>query len=104
MSFQENTDFNSNYKLDSKDLLILQERVENCRISQKDLSTKLNVSRNTVDKRIKRLINDNIINGATLFLDYYKLGFSQYILFIEKPELYFDKSTLENLKFNNNFC
>jgi DNA-binding Lrp family transcriptional regulator len=104
MSIKGTIDFTSNYKLDSKDLLILQERVENCRISQKDLSIKLNVSRNTVDKRIKRLINDNIINGATIFIDYYKLGFSHYILFIEKPELYFDKSKLEILKSSPNIC
>jgi DNA-binding Lrp family transcriptional regulator len=88
-------------KLDSKDMYILQEIMENSRVSHKELSSKINLSRNTIDKRIKNLKQNNILGLSRPFVNFYSLGFSHYILFIEKPELYFDKSKLKKLTTNN---
>jgi DNA-binding Lrp family transcriptional regulator len=87
-------------KLDSKDMYILQEIMENSRVSHKELSTKINLSRNTIDKRIKNLKQNNVLGTSRPFLNVYTLGFSHFIIFMEKPELYFDKSKLKKLKQN----
>jgi Lrp/AsnC family leucine-responsive transcriptional regulator len=97
----ENKNF-EDVKIDSKDLYIIQELVENSRITNKDLSIKVNLSRNTIDTRIKKLKSSGVIGLSRLITNVYSLGFSQFILFIEKPELYFDNSKLYKL-INNKY-
>jgi len=56
-------------KLDKKDLKILKEISNNCRISSLELSKKIGLSLDAVRYRLKNLEKNKIINGYTIYLD-----------------------------------
>lgn len=63
-----------NVNVDSKDLEIIQMLKENARISQEEISKTINLSRPTVQKRIKALEEKGVIRQYTIITDDTKLG------------------------------
>jgi Lrp/AsnC family transcriptional regulator for asnA, asnC and gidA len=86
-------------KLDKIDQQILDMLIENARTPFTEIAKKLNVSAGTVHVRVKKMENAGIIKGASLTVDYDKLGYS----FIAYIGIFLDKTSktrfvLERLK------
>ncbi len=69
--------------IDKKDIMLLKLLHENARQTLTELAGKLQLSRDTVDYRIKKLISTNIIKGFILRLNYHLLGFQYYTVMIK---------------------
>lgn len=69
-------------KLDDKDLKILRTLSSDCRISLLDLSGKVNMSPNGVKERIKQLEKQEIIIGYKTKINYEKLGYLHFRVFL----------------------
>ncbi|HLD97824.1 MAG TPA: Lrp/AsnC family transcriptional regulator [Candidatus Nanoarchaeia archaeon] len=83
--------------MDNKNKTILQRYTDNPRITASQLSSELKLSKNAVLERIKTLKKKKIILGSTCFPNYFKLGFSQYLLFISSQKIFSDKNFLKDL-------
>ena len=70
-------------KLDKKDLMILKEISNNCRISSLDLAEKTNLSLDAIRYRLKNLEKNKIINGYTIYLDNEVLNQFRYKIMIQ---------------------
>ena len=70
-------------KLDEKDLKILREISNNCRISSLQLSEKIRLSLDAVRYRLKNLKKNRIINGYTIYLDNELLGQLRYKIMVQ---------------------
>jgi Lrp/AsnC family leucine-responsive transcriptional regulator len=70
-------------KLDKKDLMILKEISNNCRISSSELSEKIKLSLDAVRYRLKNLEKNKIINGYTIYLDNEILNQFRYKIMIQ---------------------
>ena len=78
------------FKLDEIDYKVLDLLIDNSRIPYTDIAKKLLISAGTVHVRIKKMEDAGIISGASLKLDYKKLGYTfiAYIgIFLEKTHL-----------------
>ena len=78
------------FKLDDVDHKILDLLIDNSRIPFTDIAKKLLISAGTVHVRVKKMEEFGIIQGASLALDYNKLGYTfiAYIgIFLEKTHL-----------------
>ena len=78
------------FKLDDVDHKILDLLIDNSRIPFTDIAKKLLISAGTVHVRVKKMDEFGIIQGASLALDYKKLGYTfiAYIgIFLEKTHL-----------------
>ena len=78
------------FKLDYVDHKILDLLIDNSRIPFTDIAKKLLISAGTVHVRVKKMEEFGIIQGASLALDYKKLGYTfiAYIgIFLEKTHL-----------------
>lgn len=78
------------FKLDDVDHKILDLLIDNSRIPFTDIAKKLLISAGTVHVRVKKMEEFGIITGASLALDYKKLGYTfiAYIgIFLEKTHL-----------------
>ena len=75
--FQEKKEFK---KFDKTDIKLTRLLSENCRLTLVDLSEKLNISRETVNYRIKRLISGGVIAKFQPTINFFLLGFEFYIL------------------------
>ena len=78
------------FKLDDVDHKILDLLIDNSRIPFTDVAKKLLISAGTVHVRVKKMEEFGIIQGASLALDYKKLGYTfiAYIgIFLEKTHL-----------------
>ena len=78
------------FKLDDVDHKILDLLIDNSRIPFTDIAKKLLISAGTVHVRVKKMEEFGIIKGASLALDYRKLGYTfiAYIgIFLEKTHL-----------------
>ena len=78
------------FKLDDIDHKILDLLIDNSRIPFTDIAKKLLISAGTVHVRVKKMEEFGIIQGASLALDYKKLGYTfiAYIgIFLEKTHL-----------------
>ncbi|GAA4000481.1 Lrp/AsnC ligand binding domain-containing protein [Hymenobacter fastidiosus] len=64
-----------NYELDDTDRKILALLVEDAKIPYTEIARKVNVSGGTVHVRMARLEELGIVKGATLKMDYQKLGY-----------------------------
>ncbi len=64
------------YALDDVDHQILDVLIENARTPFTDIAKKLNVSAGTIHVRVKKMEDAGIIKGATLTVDYQKMGYS----------------------------
>lgn len=69
-------------KIDDVDKKILLHLAKNSRISLVELSELLKLSANAIKERIKNLEKKNIILGYRVFIDYQKLGFLHYRVFL----------------------
>jgi Lrp/AsnC family transcriptional regulator, leucine-responsive regulatory protein len=70
-------------KLDKKDLMILKEISNNCRISSLELSEKIKLSLDAVRYRLKNLEKNKIIKGYTIYLDNELLNQFRYKIMIQ---------------------
>jgi len=70
-------------KLSKKDLQILREIANNCRVSSLELSKKINLSLDAVRYRIKNLEKNKIINGYTIYLNNQILNQFRYKIMIQ---------------------
>ncbi len=84
--------------MDKKTAILLQRYTDNPRITGSELSSELKLSKNAVLERIKHLKEKKVILGSTCFLNYFKLGYSQYLFFIKSSSFYQKKDFLKELK------
>ncbi len=89
----------ANFQLDKIDQQILDMLIDNARTPFTEIAKKLDISAGTVHVRVKKLENAGIIKGASLTVDYNKLGYA----FIAYVGIYIDKTSktrfvLERLK------
>ena len=75
--------------MDEIDYKILQILIKNSRTPFTDIAKKLIISAGTVHIRVKKLEEMGVIKGATLIIDYEKLGYT----FIAYVGMYVDNST-----------
>ena len=91
------------FKLDDVDHKILDLLIDNSRIPFTDIAKKLLISAGTVHVRVKKMEEFGIIKGASLALDYKKLGYTfiAYIgIFLEKThQTKFVLQKLESIPF-----
>ncbi len=87
-------------KFDSKDEEIMNLLSKNSRISLIDLSSKIKLNAKTISYRIEKLKKLNIIEGYTITVDYTKIGFERYKLFIQTKNLNekMEKKFLESMR------
>ncbi|MFH1521602.1 MAG: AsnC family transcriptional regulator [archaeon] len=76
------SDTQDNIELDEKDKKIIHYLSENCRISLLDLSDKIKMSPNGVKNKIKNLENKKIIIGYKTKINYEKLGYLHFRVFL----------------------
>lgn len=78
--------------LDDKDLRIIEYLKNDARISVRDLGKKTRIRPSTVHQRIKRLINDGVIQSFTIRIDNEKLGenLTVFMLISGSLDKYFD--------------
>ena len=78
--------------LDDKDLKIIEYLKNDARISVRDLGKKTRIRPSTVHQRIKRLINEGVIQSFTIKLDKEKLGenLTVFMLISGSLDKYFD--------------
>jgi Lrp/AsnC family transcriptional regulator for asnA, asnC and gidA len=77
------------YFLDEIDHQILDTLIDNARTPFTDIAKKLNVSAGTIHVRVKKMEDEGVIKGATLTVDYEKMGFS----FIAHVGIFLDKTS-----------
>ncbi len=75
--------------LDNIDKQIIDMLIENARTPFTEIAKKLDISAGTVHVRVKKLEQAGIIKGASLIIDYDKLGYS----FIAYIGVYLDKTS-----------
>lgn len=68
--------------LDLKDRKILYQLDLDCRQTNSEIGKKVGLSKQVVDYRIKRLLEEKIITRFATVIDTYKLGFSKYKLYL----------------------
>jgi Lrp/AsnC family leucine-responsive transcriptional regulator len=71
-----------NELLDLKDRKILYQLDVDCRQSNSEIGRLVGLSKQSVDYRIKRLINEGIITHFATAIDTYRLGLSKYKVYI----------------------
>ncbi|MCF6213447.1 MAG: Lrp/AsnC ligand binding domain-containing protein [Flavobacteriaceae bacterium] len=64
------------YHIDELDHQIIDILIENARTPFTDIAKKYSVSAGTIHIRVNKMLDEGIIKGATLKLDYEKLGYS----------------------------
>jgi len=69
-------------KVTKADKIILKEIAFNSRIMEKELARKCNLSKDSIRYRIARLEKMEIINGYGVFVDYTRLGYESYKLYL----------------------
>jgi len=80
------------YHIDELDHQIIDALIENARIPFTDIAKKYKVSAGTIHIRVNKMMEEGIIKGSTLKLDYDKLDYS----FIAYVGLYLIKSSSTN--------
>ena len=77
----------STVNIDDKDRKIISELAKNCRISLLDLSKKISMSPNGAKERIKQLEKEKIIVGYKTKINYEKLGYLHFRVFLHLNDL-----------------
>ena len=79
-------------KLDDKDLKIIEHLKQNARISVRDLGKKAKIRPSTVHQRIKRLVDNGVVQSFTIKLDPEKMGehLTVFMLVSGSLDKYFD--------------
>jgi len=62
-------------KLDDADIYIIKKLLENANTSYKDIAKELNITRQTVAKRVKKLTKYGVLTGSHYSIDYEKIGY-----------------------------
>lgn len=75
--------------MDEIDHQILDTLIDNARTPFTDIAKKLNVSAGTIHVRVKKMEDEGVIKGATLSVDYEKMGYS----FIAHVGIFLDKTS-----------
>lgn len=86
-----------NYEIDNVDLKILNLLSEDAKMPYTEVAKKVHVSAGTVHVRMKKMEEMGIVKGATLKIDYSKLGYDITCflgIYLEKSSLY-DKVVVE---------
>jgi len=76
--------------MDEIDHQILDTLIENARTPFTDIAKKLNVSAGTIHVRVKKMEEEGVIKGATLTVNYEKMGYS----FIAHIGVFLDKTSM----------
>ncbi len=79
------------HKLDEVDFTILSLLAENAQMAYTEVAKRATISRGTVHMRMKKMRDLGIVNGATLDLDYMKIGWEMTIflgLFLRESSLF----------------
>jgi DNA-binding Lrp family transcriptional regulator len=85
-------------KLDDKDLKIIEHLKQNARISVRDLGKKAKIRPSTVHQRIKRLVDNGVVQSFTIKLDPEKMGENLTVFMLVSGSLdkYFDDRFLKS--------
>lgn len=75
------------YRIDEYDIYILRILARNCRASFRSISLDLDITTNTVKKRIKNLIENKIIQRYVIHLNYAILGYKKNCLVILRDNI-----------------
>jgi Lrp/AsnC family leucine-responsive transcriptional regulator len=86
-NIKESSSKSIEYNLDETDCAILKELSQNSRTNSTDIAKKINVSHDQVSYRIKKLTKSKIIEQFTVSLDFSKLNYSYYYLFLKLNNL-----------------
>jgi Lrp/AsnC family transcriptional regulator, regulator for asnA, asnC and gidA len=95
MRFIKYTEPELGVKLDLKDKRILYSLSENARMPYSQIAKKVQLSKDTVKYRIKRLEKNGVIQGYVSVIDISKLGYSTYHIFLRLSRT--KKETTKNL-------
>jgi len=79
--------------MDKIDKKILKELLENSRLPLSQIGKKVRLSRENIYYRIQSLIKQEIIRDFVASIDYTKLGFQQFVVFIEFDKIDKEKET-----------
>ena len=82
-------------------MIILQRYTDNPRVTATELSSELKISKNAVIERIKMLKKKKTILASTCFPNYFRLGFSQYILFISSSKIFQDPDFVKKIELDS---
>jgi DNA-binding Lrp family transcriptional regulator len=88
----------NDYILDEKDRKIIQALKDNSRMSIRKIADRTNIRPSTVHNKIRRLVDDEIIEKFTIKLNDEKIGenFNVFMFVSGSLEKYLDKETQEN--------
>jgi len=75
------------YKIDEKDKSILYILSQNCRLNPSTIGKILHLSREVVNYRIKKMIENKIILSFTINLKHYELGYKKYSIDLKFQDL-----------------
>ncbi|MGV8086618.1 MAG: AsnC family transcriptional regulator, partial [Candidatus Woesearchaeota archaeon] len=92
----------SDYKIDSKDKIILQELSKNSRIDCVLLSKKVKLTAVAVANRIRKLKKLGIISRFSVFIDPSNLGLFQFSVFIKNNIIESRTNLITHLKYHSN--
>jgi len=84
-------------KLDKIDIKMLDALRHDARISLKDISSKCRISKQTALYRLKRFVDNNIIKGFHAKIDYARLRYSTYYVFIQTRYIENEKEFIADL-------
>lgn len=89
--------------MDKKDLQLLELVAQNCRLSHKTMAQALNVSKDTISYRLKKLEEEKYVERYMLFVDARKLGFTRYHILLKFNGTLSDKQKLIELMSKNKY-
>ncbi|MFA5049538.1 MAG: Lrp/AsnC family transcriptional regulator [Candidatus Micrarchaeia archaeon] len=91
-------------KIDEKDRKILYELSKDCRISIPKLASRVNVSREVADYRLKKLIKNKIIMGFCIDISLNSLEFLNFVMYLELKKVSEEKEKeIVNYLVNHDF-
>jgi DNA-binding Lrp family transcriptional regulator len=86
------------YSLDGKDRKILTSLKKNSRLSIRELASQTKIRPSTVHQRMKKMVQNGVIEGFTLKVNDEKVGeaFTVFMLISGSPERYLDEDIMKN--------
>lgn len=89
------------YKVDKKDLILIKELLENPTLNLSELSTKTRLSRDTIRKKITQFIDDKFLLHIGIFPNIKAFGYFSYGLLMNVKEI--DKKATRNFVHSHNY-
>ncbi len=89
---------------DAKDRAILRELFNNARASYSSIAKKVRLSEESVNYRIKRMLDQGLVTGFNTIIDVKKIGFQIYFVYLKLRNIGmdFENKIIEYLKNDNN--